>query len=174
MDMGYLYQTLLAINYHFAELSILLATCWLYADMPDKAKGVLVSLRQRAPQTTIHMGGKEVELFEDEAQALAWFEKAIGLRPSVAVNHFNAATLAGLMCRNMISVGYDGRLFDCDFNQMLEMPIAHATSSAAVSPPLSIWEIDDLRELEGLPIATDSHCFGCTAGAGSSCGGALA
>ncbi len=84
---------------------------------------------------------------------------------SLLVNHFNPATLAGLMCRDLLSVAYDGRLYDCDFNQMLELPVPGAARS--------IWEVDDLSAWEGAAIATGSHCFGCTAGAGSSCGGAL-
>lgn len=86
------------------------------------------------------------------------------------VNHFNPATVEGLMCRGIVSVGWEGQLFDCDFNQMLEMPIMGDAGQAA----LSIWRVDNLSHLTGLPIATGSHCFGCTAGAGSSCGGALA
>jgi radical SAM/Cys-rich protein len=86
------------------------------------------------------------------------------------VNHFNSATVEALMCRGIVSVGWDGRLFDCDFNQMLEMPILGGSEQQ----PLSIWRVDNLSHLTGLPIATGSHCFGCTAGAGSSCGGALA
>jgi radical SAM/Cys-rich protein len=86
------------------------------------------------------------------------------------VNHFNPATVEALMCRGLVSVSWDGRLFDCDFNQMQEMPIFAGSARA----PLSIWDIDDLGALNGAAIATGSHCFGCTAGAGSSCGGALA
>jgi len=86
------------------------------------------------------------------------------------VNHFNPATVEALMCRGLVSVSWDGRLFDCDFNQMLEMPILGGNAHL----PLSIWQIDDLSALSGASIATGSHCFGCTAGAGSSCGGALA
>jgi radical SAM/Cys-rich protein len=86
------------------------------------------------------------------------------------VNHFNPATVEALMCRGLVSVSWDGRLFDCDFNQMLEMPIFNRGAHT----PLSIWHIDDLSALSGASIATASHCFGCTAGAGSSCGGALA
>jgi radical SAM/Cys-rich protein len=86
------------------------------------------------------------------------------------VNHFNPATLEALMCRGLVSVSWDGRLFDCDFNQMLEIPIFEGSTH----DPLSIWHIDDLSTLNGASIATGSHCFGCTAGAGSSCGGALA
>jgi radical SAM/Cys-rich protein len=86
------------------------------------------------------------------------------------VNHFNRATVGGLMCRTLVSVGWDGRLYDCDFNQMLEMPLG----ATGEGPPATIWDIDDLGGLRGAPIATGAHCFGCTAGAGSSCGGALA
>ncbi len=85
------------------------------------------------------------------------------------VNHFNPATVAGLMCRHLVSVGYDGTLYDCDFNQMLEMPIYPKGSAR----PLSIWDVHDLAELNGLEVRVAEHCFGCTAGAGSSCGGEL-
>ena len=85
---------------------------------------------------------------------------------SLLVNHFNPATVDALMCRDLVSVGWDGRLYDCDFNQMLEIPLG-ATAS-------TIWDIDDVGELARARIATGSHCFGCTAGAGSSCGGAIA
>jgi radical SAM/Cys-rich protein len=84
---------------------------------------------------------------------------------ALLVNHFNPETLPGLMCRELLSVGYDGRLFDCDFNQALELPTP--------GPERTIWDLDDLGVLAGRPIATGTHCFGCTAGAGSSCGGAL-
>jgi radical SAM/Cys-rich protein len=82
------------------------------------------------------------------------------------VNHFNADTVPGLMCRHLVSVGWDGRLYDCDFNQMLELPLAARGAG-------SIWDVDDIRTLTNERIVTGSHCFGCTAGAGSSCGGAL-
>ena len=85
---------------------------------------------------------------------------------SLLVNHFNPATVDALMCRDLVSVGWDGRLYDCDFNQMLEIPLA--------ATPATIWEVDDAGELAGARIATGAHCFGCTAGAGSSCGGAIA
>jgi radical SAM/Cys-rich protein len=82
------------------------------------------------------------------------------------VNHFNPATVPGLMCRSLVSVGYQGELYDCDFNQMLELPLAGRRRT--------IFEIESTSELGGLEIATASHCFGCTAGPGSSCGGAIA
>jgi hypothetical protein len=63
-------------------------------------------------------------------------------------------------------VAYDGQLYDCDFNQMLELPLA--------GPRATLYELEDVAALEALPVATAPHCFGCTAGAGSSCGGALA
>jgi radical SAM/Cys-rich protein len=85
---------------------------------------------------------------------------------SLLVNHFNPATVDALMCRDLVSVGWDGRLYDCDFNQMLEIPIGERAAT--------IWDIDDVGGLAGARIATGSHCFGCTAGAGSSCGGAIA
>ena len=85
------------------------------------------------------------------------------------VNHFNPGTVEGLMCRTLVSVGWDGRLYDCDFNQMLDIPIGAKGGREA----FTVWDIDDLDALAGAPIATGGHCFGCTAGAGSSCGGAL-
>lgn len=78
---------------------------------------------------------------------------------------FNEETLDGLMCREMLSVSWDGHLFDCDFNQVLGIPLAH--------PRRNVWEIEDLSELDGGAIRVGDHCYGCTAGAGSSCGGAL-
>jgi len=86
---------------------------------------------------------------------------------SLLVNHFNPATVDALMCRGLVSVGWNGRLYDCDFNQMLEIPLGGSAAS-------TIWDVDDVGELAGARIATGSHCFGCTAGAGSSCGGAIA
>jgi len=85
------------------------------------------------------------------------------------VNHFNPGTVEGLMCRALVSVGWDGQLYDCDFNQMLDIPIGAAGARRA----LTVWDLDDLDTLAGAPIATGAHCFGCAAGAGSSCGGAL-
>jgi radical SAM/Cys-rich protein len=80
------------------------------------------------------------------------------------VNAFNPAAAAGVMCRDTLSVGWDGTLYDCDFNQMLEMPV-HP------SAPRSIFDFD-LARLAEREIVLGAHCFGCTAGAGSSCGGA--
>jgi radical SAM/Cys-rich protein len=78
---------------------------------------------------------------------------------------FNPAAVPGLMCRAMLSVGWDGRLHDCDFNQMLDLPLADGQ-------PRTLDEIDP-ESLAARPIRTGLHCFGCTAGQGSSCGGAV-
>jgi radical SAM/Cys-rich protein len=82
-------------------------------------------------------------------------------------NSFNANTVSGLMCRSLVSVGWNGKLYDCDFNQMLEVPAANETRQ------FTIWDIADFNGWRGRAIATASHCFGCTAGTGSSCLGAL-
>jgi radical SAM/Cys-rich protein len=84
------------------------------------------------------------------------------------VDAFNPATIDGLMCRNTISVGWRGEVYDCDFNQQLGMQ----WSSNGGSERLFLWDIDP-ESLEDREIMTGDHCFGCTAGAGSSCGGAI-
>ncbi len=78
---------------------------------------------------------------------------------------FNPATVAELMCRHIISVDWLGQIYDCDFNQMLEIPVGW-------NKPQYLWDTS-LDDLINQNIAVDSHCFGCTAGAGSSCGGSL-
>ena len=80
------------------------------------------------------------------------------------VSHFNPATVERLMCRSLISVGWNGRIYDCDFNQMLEIEVPEKKT---------IWEIESFDCFAMREIATAGHCFGCTAGAGSSCGGSL-
>jgi radical SAM/Cys-rich protein len=81
--------------------------------------------------------------------------------------NFNAATLDQVMCHNLISVGWEGSIYDCDFNQMLDWPIRDAAGRALNISNLTIEQA--LRQ----PIAVGDHCYACTAGAGSSCGGAL-
>ncbi len=76
---------------------------------------------------------------------------------------FNPATLDGLMCRHMVSVGWDGQMWDCDFHQMLEL---------VPSTPMTVFDFDPDR-WRSRNITTAAHCLGCTAGAGSSCGGSL-
>ena len=81
------------------------------------------------------------------------------------IENFNPAAVAGLMCRNTLSIGWRGEVYDCDFNQMLDMQWQNGQ-------PLFVWDVNP-DDLDGRPILTGDHCFGCTAGAGSSCGGAL-
>jgi len=106
------------------------------------------------------------------------------------ISAFNPATVNGLMCRNTISVGWRGEVYDCDFNQQLGMqwvgrdgppgrPDAPSRTGIAarrpyhdINNPLFLWDIDP-DSLEHREIMTGDHCFGCTAGAGSSCGGAI-
>ena len=82
------------------------------------------------------------------------------------VTAFNGDTVGGLMCRNTISVSWDGRLFDCDFNQMLDLEAQPAT-------PMTVATFD-FTQWQQRSIVTRAHCYGCTAGGGSSCGGATA
>jgi radical SAM/Cys-rich protein len=82
------------------------------------------------------------------------------------VDAFNPATVEGLMCRTLVSVDWTGRLYDCDFNQMLELGVEREL-------PQTIADFNPSK-LAARRIVTGAHCFGCTAGAGSSCGGAVA
>lgn len=80
-------------------------------------------------------------------------------------NAFNPAAAMGVMCRNMISIGWNGRVYDCDFNQMLDMTLDDEMEHIADFNPASI---------NNRTIKISQHCYGCTAGAGSSCGGSTA
>ena len=82
---------------------------------------------------------------------------------------FNPATLDGLMCRRQVSISWDGYLYDCDFNQMLDMKVGGGKPFRLGEKPSA----ELVRVLEQRAILVDSHCYGCTAGAGSSCGGTL-
>ena len=79
--------------------------------------------------------------------------------------NYNPSTLAAVMCRNALSLRWDGRLFDCDFNLVKDL--------AMVGPDGKELGLSDLALMNDLPIQVADHCFACTAGAGSSCGGAL-
>jgi len=81
------------------------------------------------------------------------------------VSAFNPVAVEGVMCRTMLSVSYDGRIYDCDFNQMLELPLSNGS-------PGHIGDFAPAALLDRV-ITVGRHCFGCTAGAGSSCGGAV-
>jgi radical SAM/Cys-rich protein len=100
---------------------------------------------------------------------LDWLVESENLQPYMErlQSSFNPSAIGGLMCRNTLSVSWDGRLFDCDFNQMLELdalPDGETMSIDAFGP----------LQWQQRRIVTRAHCFGCTAGAGSSCGGATA
>lgn len=98
---------------------------------------------------------------EDLRQKNKWDEYL-----ELLTNSFNPESLQSLMCRSTLSVNHEGDLFDCDFNQMLELNMRS-------DRPLKLWEITP-ADLEGRPILNGDHCLACTAGAGSSCTGALA
>lgn len=106
-----------------------------------------------------------IKRFADFLERTGKLEAYMGL----LVNHFNPTTVPELMCRSLLSVAWDGRLYDCDFNQMLDIDLGASSKTGA----RTIWDITSLEALSGCRVATGSHCFGCTAGAGSSCGGAL-
>jgi radical SAM/Cys-rich protein len=82
-------------------------------------------------------------------------------------DNFNAATLEQVMCRNLISIGWDGAVYDCDFNQMLDLPLTDGTGRRLEIGSLA------LDQVTGQAITVGNHCYACTAGSGSSCGGAL-
>jgi hypothetical protein len=92
---------------------------------------------------------------------------ALGSYEDLLAERFNPQAVSGVMCRELVSVDWDGRLSDCDFNLQLGLPLAAAG-------PRSIFDLDDLSALDRRPVRTAAHCLGCTAGQGSSCGGALA
>ena len=101
------------------------------------------------------------------------FEKFLKLRNEyhqyveLIESAFNPATLDKVMCRNLLSVGWEGSIYDCDFNQMLELPMRNQQGK-----PLMIWDLGT-NSLEDQSIIVGDHCYACTAGAGSSCGGSL-
>ncbi|CAM9329352.1 unnamed protein product [Ectocarpus fasciculatus] len=118
------------------------------------------------------------------------------------VRNFNSAACSGLMCKDTINVGWDGRIFDCDFNQQLELGMGTAGTNAGASEKLravevgflpddvlypaarfrdvffqegySIFDVDSVDDMQTTDIVLESHCYGCTAGNGSSCQGATA
>jgi len=81
------------------------------------------------------------------------------------VSNFNPDTVDGLMCQHLINLDWQGQVYDCDFNQMLDIPLAGAKT-------MFLWDLP-INDIRGKKVATNRHCFGCTAGAGSSCGGTL-
>ena len=100
--------------------------------------------------------------FADDLRAQGKWDEYLEL----LANSFNPSTVDGLMCRSTISVGYRGEVFDCDFNQMLNMQLHNGK-------PLYLWDITPAY-LDNREILTGNHCLACTAGAGSSCTGEVA
>jgi radical SAM/Cys-rich protein len=98
--------------------------------------------------------------FAEDLRERGAFEEYLEL----LADNFNPSTVEGLMCRTTLSVGWRGELYDCDFNQMLGMHLGEREQY--------LWEID-LNSIEQRRVETGRHCFACTAGSGSSCGGAL-
>lgn len=102
------------------------------------------------------------------ARFAAWLQRTGQLEKyqELLSNAFNPDTVANLMCRTMLSVDWRGEVYDCDFNQMLGLQWGNGHA-------LYLWDVDP-EQVADYPVITGDHCFACTAGAGSSCGGALA
>ncbi len=109
------------------------------------------------------MTNSPINRFEKQLKSSGEYENYLKLLKE----NFNPLTIEKIMCRNMLSVGYDGKIYDCDFNQALGLALKDKKNQF-----LSIHEFD-ASKLEGYDIVFDDHCFACTAGNGSSCQGAL-
>lgn len=124
-----------------------------------------------------------IKRYADQLQASGQLQQYMDL----LVKNFNVAATSGLMCKNTVSVRWDGRIYDCDFNQQLDLGLLSTSQSdAALTAPhvagassthcnstdmLDVFQIDSTDELLSRDIKFGQHCFGCTAGAGSSCQG---
>lgn len=86
--------------------------------------------------------------------------------------NYSSDNLSTVMCKSLISVDWRGYVYDCDFNQMLDLPLSASDNIASDKPRLHIKDLLE-KNLQGNAIVTGEHCYGCTAGQGSSCGGAL-
>jgi len=106
--------------------------------------------------------------FAEDLRAHGFWEDYLEL----LANSFNPTTVDGLMCRSTLSVDHEGRLYDCDFNQMLAMQLTRTEEKSKGQQPLYLWDIQP-ADLNGRSIETGVHCLACTAGCGSSCTGAL-
>ncbi len=96
----------------------------------------------------------------------------LGQYMDLLMESFNPAAVDGLMCRDTINVSWTGEVFDCDFNQMLKMQWREGEGPDGIRRGLSLWDLDPAT-VENREMLTGDHCYACTAGAGSSCGGAL-
>jgi radical SAM/Cys-rich protein len=137
------------------------------ASLPPPQEALERDYRQRLREDFGIEFGRLLTITNMPIQRFSDYLVRIGKREQyrkLLADHFNPNTVERVMCRSLISVSWEGHLYDCDFNQMLEMPSTRR---------LSIWDIDSFSTLEHDRIAVGDHCFGCTAGAGSSCGGQL-
>ena len=104
-----------------------------------------------------------IKRFKDYLDSRGEYESYLGLLK----DNFNPAVLENIMCRTFISIGYDGSLFDCDFNQALNWPLKDKNGKKLAIEKLKISDLDKRKIMVG------EHCLSCTAGAGSSCQGVL-
>jgi radical SAM/Cys-rich protein len=128
-------------------------------------------LREQAGVTfdrLIGLNNMPIARFLEQLQADGHLNCYLGLLQRA----FNPEALGGLMCRDTVSVGADGRLYDCDFNQMLELPLRACSAPDTGGEGLSTIAALNHTALTNAPIAWGNHCYGCTAGQGSSCAGA--
>ena len=130
---------------------------WFGRRTPDLIERLHAQVRAKADPRLSEATDAYLEFLDDSGNLEGYMRRL--------VESFNPQAAHGLMCRNTVSVGWDGRLYDCDFNQMLDIPVSEGA-------PTHIRSFD-VASLEARAIRTDRHCFGCTAGTGLSCGGAL-
>jgi radical SAM/Cys-rich protein len=163
-------QTLNALGYGSTDTGRILNLVYnpLGASLPPEQAGLEAAYRERLQEDFgIHFN----RLYTITNMPIARFKADLSRSGeltaymSLLSDKFNPGSVQHVMCRDLVSVSYDGGLYDCDFNQMLEIPIG--------APKQSIWNVESFDELSNAIIATGDHCLGCTAGAGSSCGGAL-
>ena len=100
-----------------------------------------------------------IKRFANQLKREVWLEDYIQL----LIDNFNPQAAQGVMCKDLISIDWDGKIYDCGFNQMLELPVESKTS---------LWDIKSFDEVDNT-IVIDDHCYACTTGSGSSCGGSL-
>lgn len=108
-----------------------------------------------------------IKRWADELQRRGQLEEYMAM----LVDSFNPEAAEGVMCRNTVSVGWDGRVFDCDFNQQLDIPLGGKDNDGTKKKVKTVFDLESLDELSGREFAVASHCYGCTAGFGGGCGG---
>lgn len=163
-------KALNAVGYGRGGSKLVLVTNPVGALVPSASQGALLAEWKRELRRLHGVEFDELHTITNMpiSRYLEWLERSGNLETYLAklVHAFNPAAAEGVMCRTTLSVGWDGRLHDCDFNQMLELECGHGA-------PRHLAEFD-LESLATRRIVTGRHCFGCTAGAGSSCGGQIA